>query len=450
MRLLVITNSYPPALTPRAFRWTAIADHWASQGHHVDVVCAREASTESFEVFNNNGVHVYRVGTVLGKAFRRWIGTPSARCAVDGEGDNATVNRLLLRWFRGAVTRFVREVHDHIWKKLYWPDYACTWYFPARKIAGKLVARHHYDGLISVSLPYTGHLVGLAVKKQMPSLPWVTDIGDPFAYMTETPPNNARLYGWLNYRSESHVLRCADAISVTTEAAMEKYAQVFPVAANKLNVIPPLFSPPGNSAIRAPVFSRETKTRLVFVGTLYRNIRSPETLLLLYARLLKTDLADKLELHFFGTIGDCSSLFKQYANLNGSKIFLHGLVGRDVAMQAMKEADVLINIGNNTIYQLPSKVIEYASLGKPILNITNLERDSSIEFLRWYPGAFCMTKEQLSSDPDQVQKVRKFIINPPLPNQPELDRWLCNFRVEAVARRYEELIAKVSHPDIAR
>ena len=51
----------------------------------------------------------------------------------------------------------------------------------------------------------------------------------------------------------------------------------------------------------------------------------------------------------------------------------------------MAEADVLVNIGNRTSYQLPSKVVEYAAFGKPILNFLASPDDSSAVFLSKYP-----------------------------------------------------------------
>ena len=51
----------------------------------------------------------------------------------------------------------------------------------------------------------------------------------------------------------------------------------------------------------------------------------------------------------------------------------------------IKEADVLINIGNNNKYQEPSKLIEYMYSGKKILNICSIEEDTSAELLKIYP-----------------------------------------------------------------
>ena len=58
--ILIICYSYAPALSPRAFRWSAIAEYWAKQGHHVDVVCGWKPGVLHSEILN--GVHVYRTG----------------------------------------------------------------------------------------------------------------------------------------------------------------------------------------------------------------------------------------------------------------------------------------------------------------------------------------------------------------------------------------------------
>ena len=63
-------------------------------------------------------------------------------------------------------------------------------------------------------------------------------------------------------------------------------------------------------------------------------------------------------------------------------IIFHGTVSKERALLAMSESDVLINIGNNTSYQLPSKIIEYIGASKPIINIISLHNDTSKIYLK--------------------------------------------------------------------
>lgn len=49
-------------------------------------------------------------------------------------------------------------------------------------------------------------------------------------------------------------------------------------------------------------------------------------------------------------------------------------------------ADLLINIGNKTVNQTPSKIFDYISTGKPIVNFHSLLDDTSKFYLTDYPN----------------------------------------------------------------
>ena len=74
-----------------------------------------------------------------------------------------------------------------------------------------------------------------------------------------------------------------------------------------------------------------------------------------------------------------------------------------------KEADVLINIGDNIPYQLPSKVVEYASTGKPILNIMENETDNSIKYFNNYPIILNIIEESNKTINGQSQEIKYFL-----------------------------------------
>ena len=60
MKLLIVTYSYSPDLTPRAFRWSAVAAQLARRGHQVHVLCSG-VSKEGLSVELDNVVQVFRV-----------------------------------------------------------------------------------------------------------------------------------------------------------------------------------------------------------------------------------------------------------------------------------------------------------------------------------------------------------------------------------------------------
>jgi len=345
--------------------------------------------------------------------------------------------RSIARW----ITRLVRALYDLTWKQLYWPDYACLWYRPAVAVGRTLLSQHEFDVIISSSLPFTGHLVGKALHDQRPFLPWVMDIGDPFALAEGNPINNHALYARLNMAVEGGMIRRACAISVTTEATARLYASAFPLNAHKFAVIPPLIGSDAMAPTARTLTHQSDVTKILFAGTLYRHIRSPDILLMIFERLLESPIGGRLELHLLGAINDCEDVIDGYRARLGSRLVLHGIVSREQAIAAQHDADVLVNIGNQTSFQLPSKVVEYVGMAKPILNIARHAEDSSVAFLGKYPGALSIiAADGTDLDDLQMARVVAFFKAPPIVDPQVTREWTSQFRVETIAGLYEKLL----------
>lgn len=426
MKVLVVTHEYAPALNPRAFRWTAVAEALAARGHGVEVVTSAVPGQPLRE--ERGGVRVHRVGGVSESLRRRLLGArPDAPPAADAAS-------------RGGAQSLAKAVHDRTWKQLYWPDYACLWYPAAVRRAKALLREGGHDRLVSVSHPFTGHLVGAALKAERPGVRWLVDVGDPFAFVQGTPVNNARLYGPLNYRAERRVLDGADSVSVTTGPTKVRYAEEFPGSAHKLVVVPPLLSLDGAGGGGGRFLpERPGRRRMVFVGTLYRDLRSPEPLLRLFDALLRTEAGSGLELHFVGIMNGCEDVLAPYQHLMDDRIFLHGTVPRERALRAMHDADVLVNLGNASGYQLPSKVVEYASTGRPVLNLAGAEHDVSVDFFSTYPVALQLPHDD-DGGPQTVARVAGFLAQARPADPAEIERAVAPFRVDAITDAYERLL----------
>jgi glycosyltransferase involved in cell wall biosynthesis len=431
-RILLISYSYTPGTNPRAFRWTTVAEYWARQGHQVSVISSWMPELPRYEMLN--GVHIYRVGGAITEALR-------SRVRQSDKIPKTMRDQFTPKTPRSQLASLVKLIHDHTWKQVYWPDYACFWYFPALKKAKQLLESFDYTAVISVSHPFTGHLVGLSLKKQYYKMQWVVDIGDPFCFLERWHANNQKLYNKLNYTCERKVFRQANSITVTTEKTFKKYGNLFPESATKIQVIPPLLALDMNHASEGSLFTTiDSKLRLVFVGTLHKQIRKPDFLLRLFNKLLHTHLAEKLELHFVGSLNNCQEYFEPYKALLNHKIFCHGILSRHQAFLAMKEADILVNIGNESPYELPSKVVEYASFGKPVLNIAKIEKDTSMEFFNAYPASLCLLENGEIWDSDHVDKLVQFIEKQPHLEQSQLQQWLAPYQIESIAADYEVLL----------
>lgn len=441
-KILVISYFYAPVDNPRSYRWTAITEYWGRQGHQVDVVCSWSPGQTRYETVN--GPHVHRVGIGFLDKMRAGLRRTVNVSNMPNVKGGSAVGTCFRRWVLSAG----RTIKDYVWKNLSWPDSTCLWYFPARRHASSLLVERDHEYLISVSPSFTSHAVGLFLKRKKPEVKWIVDIGDPFCFLEESQPNNFRIYRTLNVSYEGKIFHCCDAVAVTTELALERYTQIFPECSSKINVIPPLLSvEPDATGDR--FFSKRNKIRLVYVGTLYRHIREPDFLLRLFEKLLHTSLSDRLELHFLGDFTYCRKIFELYGELLGKKIFLHGLVERKRVIEAMREADVLVNIGNDTLYQLPSKVVEYASMGKPVLNLAKTEKDSSAAFFKTYPAALCLVDTAGKTDSEHLERLYRFIVS----GLKEVDShslkgWISPFQIESISAAYADLVDKSTETPI--
>jgi hypothetical protein len=313
-----------------------------------------------------------------------------------------------------ARRSLLKAVYDRTLRRVMWPDYAFDWYLPALRRARSLGA----DRLVTVSHPFTPHLVGLGLRPRR----WVADIGDPFSLLAETPLNNAALFAGLNRRAEGRVLARADAVAVTVVTAREAYAAAFPESAAKSSVVPPLLSLPEPASIN-PL--EAGGAHLVFVGTLYRALRNPAPLLALFAEMRRR--RPDLTLHFFGELHDCRDLFAP----SPEGVRLHGAVPREVAAAAMRHATALVNIGNATPHQVPSKLVEYVAAGRPIINLAGSPADTSAAFLAGHPATHIAR--------DAAEVLRFLDEAPPVPAD-WTERFLAPYRLDAVARAYEQLL----------
>lgn len=393
MKILIVVPLYVPAISPRAFRWSSIAEHWAATGHHVVVVAAWAPSLDRIE--ERRSVRIVRVGS-------RIVGVPSVPLA----NRETPVEKRRGTWLGSWLHRGARILNQLVWRRLYWPDYACLWYWPAKKAVNEILSAERYDALISVSLPFTAHLVGLWAKQKFPNLRWIADTGDPFSFHEATPTNNHALFARLNGACEERVTRHADSISVTTKSIVGMYQHAFPSGAAKFRVIPPVLFRANARASDAARLGTSLSIKVVYVGIFYRKLREPGPFVDLFDQLAQRQ-SRAVEVHVFG---EPTLLREALAPaVNAKKLFhLHGVVSRETIERVLEEADVLVNVGNVSSYQLPSKIVEYTATGKPILNIASVANDTSLELLADYPLALNLVIEQRARS-NQVAALGRFL-----------------------------------------
>jgi len=428
--ILIISFQYWPALNARAFRWTALAEDWVRRGHRVHVLCSTLSDRPASEEVN--GVRIHRCGS--------WIERQRGGHAQSAPGRTA---------LRRSPLRAAADGLGAAWRKVYWPDTCCTWYFSARSKARGLIQALEPEVVVSVSPAFTAVAAGYSLAHDRSrSFRWIIDLGDPFSFAEEAPTNNFHLYRGLNAHFERSCFATADAVSVTNSATRDRYAAIFPESAGKIEVIPPLISLP--RAVNSDQASRTGAPKLVFLGRLYPSIRRPDFLLALFAALTRLRGDRGYELHFFGESWECAKSFEPYRQMVGRSVFLHEPVPRDQVAEQMHSAHALINIGNTTGYQLPSKIVEYAASGKPILNIAAFPDDISVRFLAGYPAHLALTAGSDDPSDEDLRRLVGFLESAP-ERIPEVDlrNWLAPFTLPRVSSSYLALLARRNPGTIA-
>ena len=270
----------------------------------------------------------------------------------------------------------------------YRPDSAHVWIEPATRAAMRAAAGA--VGLITFGQPWSDHLVGLRVRRES-ALPWVAHFSDPWVDSPYGPTDAGIRERWR--RMEADVVREADAIVfVTTQTAdlvMRKYPSEW---RSKISIVshgfpPSLAAPPasfggasaGATAARPASFGDASPDRppgpmrIVYTGRFYTGIRTPVALLRALARIhASTNLDGVVEVAFIGPFVEEFKVEAESLHLTSIVRFEPRVAG-DKAAQYAAGADALVVIdapSEGPSVFLPSKLVDYLPLRKPILGLT--------------------------------------------------------------------------------
>ena len=414
MRILIISYHFWPENNVRSNRWTAIINNWAEKNIMVDVICSQKVSYEDRNLYNFN---IFSVIDPINKFYVKKKTTKSTLSIKKN-----TIKNLLFR------------ISKRLFSIIRWPDFACFWIPKVYVKAKELLRKNHYDGIITVSMPFSSHIPMLLLKPYRKDIPWICDYGDPFSFSEDNLANNIRLYNKFNKFIEKKVLYDSKRISLTTEETVAKYEDIFALNKKFFKVIPPLVQ-----KVKINLKSRtNNQINLVFAGHLYLDIRNPAFLLKLMRAVKKKLKPINLKLHFYGNILQCQSEFSPYKDEIGDWLFIHDRVDKKSLFKVYENANVLVNIGNKSSYQLPSKVIEYMSTGLPILNIHSIKKDLSLKVLIKYSNSISIIESDIIFE-KTIDELCKFILNPKLVSDKSLENLLEIYGIESISNKYLEM-----------
>ena len=431
MRILIITSYYHPVQTPNVYRWSSIAEYWVKEGHEVHLLCSQRKEFPKENLIK--GVNVHRTGhNTLMDLVYHFSNKNNRRSEANQQQSSPSI-----------IKRWLEKIVDWTWRALYWPDGSIVWYWPAKRRLKSLLKQYSFDAIISVGLPFTAHLIAWSAKRNYPEIKWLVDIEDPFCYSKEFFVNNFFLYKSLNKRIERKLLNDANTISLTVEAARQRYLYIFPELKDKMFVTPPVFDLKLQEK-KSKTLPESSQKKIIYFGAFYDKIRTPLALLNLLQTIQRDDptFLNSYEFHFYGRIDqEAQEYFEAFPTLK-PKVHLHGLVSRQEVENLMLSADFLINISNKTTYHLPSKSADYLMSGKPIINVCYDDMDTFKAFFSEYPSILNLKFQHDEHTQEEVVAFKSFLNNPPLKRVPyaviqELGK---PYQLSIIANQYLQLI----------
>ena len=376
-KILIVTHQFLPHVSPRTTRWSLLIDYLVDQGNDITVLSGTrpQASAKNYKVlyFGNKSIS-------------------SVINTVRQNSNDSTSSNL-----KKLMFRILKHIYRFLFKTFAWPDYAMFWIFTIYKNKKKI--HDDYDIIISISLPFTSHVCAYMLTKRL-NAEWYMDIGDPFSLKKFSSENNKYLFSSINRFIEKKYYKNASKIIFTHKEASELHMKYFDIPASKVVNGYPIGIIDKNSLSKSINYNYSQKPlKIGYFGIFTDRVRDPEN----YLKLVHNFYSYKFE-HFWYTNQE-SKKFLNKISINQIHN-IYDLVSRDKATKIMlEEMHILLSIGNFNKYQLPSKVIEYISLGKPVLHFAEIIDDPLYKFEDLFKNFKIINENTSNKEIDKFLKV---------------------------------------------
>lgn len=339
-KILIISGSFYPTNTPRAFRTAELAKELSRQGHEVTLLIPNKDDKIHSEYEKEHNLKIEDLGKL------KWEAPNFGKSKIGHFATRVAVRLLsLLFEFPGIELYF--------------------------KVSKALKKQNGYDILISIAVPYPVHWGVAKVWKRDKSKNtapiWIADCGDPYMGQendTFRPPFYFKYV-------EKWFMRKADYITVPVKSAIPAY---YPEFHSKIRVISQGFRfedikpAEKDQANKYPCFA--------YSGSLIPGRRDPQEFLQM--------LVDYPHPYRFDVYTSQKELIKPFAEKSKGRIVLKDYAPREKLLYELSKLDFVVNLENAGAKQIPSKIIDYVIIDKPILSVNSFQFDKQAaeEFLK--------------------------------------------------------------------
>ncbi len=384
-RLLLISYHFPPMESAGAVRWASMVRHAERFGYVVDVVTALPESW-------NEGTHSARLErlpegtgvTGVGVAplrsevwearIHRWWSGLRSRLRKQGRntrhfdaGSGPTKNensaRALPHSLAPDESRWLGSRRDLLrhWWVLQEYRRNISWAGAAEKVAREVFRPGFHRALITCGPPHEVHLAGSRLARKL-GLPHVIDLRDPWALPVRTPEHLGSPLRWvLARRAEREVVDHCAMVVANTEPLRKAMIEAHPGAGARFITVMNGWDDDEELPVMAPQMPGDP-FRVLYTGEVYLD-RNPDVFFRASRRVI-ADLGltpDSFEIVFIGPSGAGAERVKSIAARESieSFVIVQPRMPHEEVLREMARARMLLSLGQDSPYAVPSKVFEY-------------------------------------------------------------------------------------------
>ena len=354
-KVLIISYYWPPAGGSGVQRWLKFAKYLPNNNWEPIIYTPKNPYLEikDKELLNHTSSEVEVWKTPIWEPYilkDQLLGKENKTQSSGVVSNKRSFKNRLLNWIRGNV--FV-------------PDPKVYWVKPSVKYLNDKIKERKIEYIITTGPPHSMHLIGLALKKEMPHLKWISDFRDPWSeldLLSEFYLSNSTREK--HQKLEKEVLKTADVILTVSETWVKDLKRL---GAKRVELI--------TNGYDIDDFEIKPKKNDKFIIGHYgllNHLRNPSNLWKVLNVLCDENeyFKSKLEIHFSGNIDEqVISEVESFTNLK-DKVKKLGYLSHTNVLYQYNEASVLLLLLFNSrsgVGNYPAKIFEYLASKKPIL-----------------------------------------------------------------------------------
>lgn len=363
MKVLLITAAFYPGNSPRSFRATELARELARQGHHVVVATPDQGN-------------IHREKSI------EW------KLVIEDKAPEISA-ALRSRYFTNPMfARIGNRLAEWVFE---YPD--IQYYGWAKKIA---TLYSGFDLMITIAAPHAIHwgvAASIHATKHKAAGTWIADCGDPFM---GSKMNALPKMPWFAF-FEHRFCQMTDFITVPVQEAVPAY---YPAYRYKIKIIPQGFNFEESTGFRKEYVKNQIPT-FGFAGSLSPNKRDPRKMLEYLIKARRPFL--------FVLYTNAAHLVNSLADKSDGRIIVKPYIPREELIGELSTMDFLVNFENEVSEQVPSKLIDYYLMGRPVVSI-HADTDFDVVLRSFLDGDY--SNAMTYSNPDEyniVNVANKFL-----------------------------------------